>query len=185
MNKAVSNQTFVTQKEAKENLKLQLARYLEQQPESTQSAHKWMKRADAAGIGIVIAAFAVALYGSFAWASANPTMIPVAWFFFATCLSLMVVLFGLHAILIRAYPPIILPGKVQKFVSGSGAVWIGVVSIVGGLIMAALWVMFAYSTATDNLAMVAPLVNILGIFMSIVIVGSIVYSLYQKVSQPR
>ena len=185
MNQATNVQKLGTEKEAREQLKMQLAQHLAQQPESTQATHKWMKRLEVAGVGIVIAAFAVALYGSFAWASANPTMIPVAWFFFATCLSLMVVLFGLHAILIRAYPPIILPGKVQKFVSGSGAVWIGVVSIVGGLIMAALWVMFAYSTATYNLAMVAPLVNILGIFMSIVIVGSIVYSLYQKVSQPR
>jgi hypothetical protein len=180
-----NGQKFATDKEARATLKAQLAEYLAQVPESTQSTHKWMKRADAAGMGIVIAAFAVALYGSFAWASVNPTMIPVTWFAFATYLSLMVVLLGLHAILIRAYPPIILPVKVQKFVSGLGLVWIGVASIVGGLIMAALWVMFAYSTATYNLGMIAPLVNILGIFMSVVIVGSIVYSMYLKVSQRR
>lgn len=185
MNQTTKVQKLVIEKGVREQLKLQLAEYLAQQPASTQSAHKWMKRADAAGMGIVIAAFAVALYGSFAWASANPTMIPVSWFFFATCLSLMVVLLGLHAILIRAYPPIILPGKVQKFVSGLGAVWIGVASIVGGLIMAVLWVMFAYSTATYNLAMIAPLVNILGIFMSAVIVGSFVYSIYQKATKTR
>ena len=185
MNQTTNVQKLGIEKGAREQLKLHLAEYLAQQPESTQSTHKWMKCVDAAGMGIVIAVFAVALYGSFPLASTNPTMIPVAWFFFATCLSLMVVLLGLHAILIRAYPPIILPGKVQKFVSGLGAVWIGVASIVGGLIMAALWVIFAYSTATYSLAMVAPLVNILGIFMSVVIVGSIIYSMYLKVSQPR
>ena len=176
---------FATDKEAREHIKAQLAEYLAQAPESTRSAHKWMKRMDVAGLGLVITAFAVALYGSFTWASVDPAMIPVAWFFFATCLSLMVVLTGLHAILIRAYPPIILPGKVQKFVSGSGAVWTGAAFIVGGLIMAVLWIMFAYSTATFNLAMIVPLINILGIVISIAIVGSIIHSIYQKSTQSR
>lgn len=178
-------QKSATGKEAREHLKTQLAAYLAQAPESTRSAHKWMRRVDAAGMGIVIAAFAVALYGSFTWVDTNPAMIPAAWFAFATSLSLMVILFGLHAILIRAYPPVILPGKVQKFVSGSSAVWIGAASIVGGLILAVLWVMFAYSTATFNLAMIAPLTNILGVVMSIAIVGSIIYSIYQKSTQSR
>jgi hypothetical protein len=172
-------------KQAREHLKAQLADYLAQAPESTRSAHKWMKRVDAAGLGIVVAAFAVALYGSFTWASVNPAMISAAWFFFATCCSLMVMLFGLHAILIRAFPPVILPGKAQKFVSGSTAVWIGVASIAGGLFMAALWIAFAYSTATFNLAMLAPLMNILGVVMSIVIIVSIIYSIYQKATQSR
>jgi len=125
------------------------------------------------------------LYGSFAWPSVNPTMIPVAWFAFATSLSLMVVLFGLHAILIRAYPPVILPGKPQKFVSGSGAVWTGAASIAGGLIMAALWIAFAYSTATFNLAMIAPLTNVLGVVVGIGILVSIIFAIHQKVSQSQ
>ena len=178
-------QKFATDKEARANLKAQLADYFAQAPESTRSAHTWMKRVDAVGFGIVIAAFAFALYGSFTWASVNPAMIPTAWFFFATCCSLMVMLFGMHAALIRAYPPVFLPGKPQKFVSGSTAVWIGVASIVGGLIMAGVWVAFAYSTMTFNLAMIVPLANILGVFISISIVVSIIYSIYQKVTQSR
>ena len=82
-------QKFATDKESREQLKAQLADYLAQAPESTRSAHTWMKRVDIAGLGIVIAAFAVALYGSFTWASVNPSMIPVAWFFFATCCSML------------------------------------------------------------------------------------------------
>jgi hypothetical protein len=178
-------QIRATDKEAREHLKLQLAQYLAEQPESTQSLHRWMKRLEMAGAGIIAAAFIVALYVSIAWKSVNPTMIPIAWFFFAACLSLMVVLFGLHASLIRAYPPVVFPGKVQKFVSGLGAVWIGVGSIVGGLIMAAVWAGFAYSTATFNLAMIVPLTNTLGVVMSIAIVISIVYSIYQKASRSR
>ena len=178
-------QKFATDKEARTNLKAQLADYLAQAPESTRSAHTWMKRVDTAGLGIVIAAFGVALYGSFTWASASPALIPVAWFFFATCCSLMIVLTGLHAILIRAYPPVILPGKVQKFVSGSTTVWIGAAYIVGGLILGSLWIGFAYSTATFNLSMLAPLMNILGVVVSIMIVVSIIYSIYQKATQSR
>ena len=178
-------QKFATDKEAREHLKAQLAEYLTGQSESTQSIHKWMKRVDAAGLGIVIAVFAVALYGSFTWTSVNPTMIPVAWFAFATCLSLMVVLFGLHATLIRAYPPVILPGKVQKFVSGSGAVWIGVASIVGGLIMAGLWVAFAYSTATFNMTMLEPLIRLFSGVVGVVMTVSILYAMFQKISQHK
>ncbi len=185
MTQTTNVQKLATDKEAREHLKAQLAEYLAQASESTRSAHKWMKRVDVAGLGIVIAAFAVALYGSFAWPSVNPSMIPVAWFGFATCLSLMTMLIGLHAILIRAFPPVILPGKPQKFVSGSGAVWTGAASIMGGLILAALWIAFAYSTATFNLAMIAPLTNALGIIVGIGIVLSIVFAIYQKVPQSR
>jgi hypothetical protein len=179
-----TTQKLSTDKDAREHLKAQLAEYLAGHPE-TQSAHKWMKRVDSAGLGIVVAAFAVALYGSFTWASVNPSMIPVAWFFFATCCSLFVMLLGLHAILIRAFPPVILPGKPQKFASGSAAVWTGVAFIVGGLILAGLWIAFAYSTVTFNLAMIAPLTNILGIVVGIGIVLSIAVAVYQKATQSR
>jgi hypothetical protein len=178
-------QIRATDKEAREQLKLQLAQYLAEQPESIQSLHRRMKRLEMAGAGIVAAAFIVALYVSITWKTVNPTMIPIAWFLFAACLSLIVVLFGLHASLIRAYPPVVFPGKVQQFVSGSGAMWIGVGSIVGGLIMAAVWAGFAYSTATFNLAMIVPLTNTLGVVLSIAIVVSIVYSIFQKASRSR
>ena len=178
-------QKLSTNKEARENLKAQLAEYLAGQPEGIRSAHKWMKLVDVAGLGIVLAAFAYALYGSLTWASVNPILIPLAWFGFAACGGLMAILFGLHAVLIRAFPPVILPGKVQKFISGSAAVWTGVASIVGGLTMAGLFIYFAYSAATFNLAMVFPLVNVLGVFMSIVIAVFIVFAIYQKVIQPR
>ena len=178
-------QKLSTNKEARENLKAQLAEYLSQQPESTLTAHKWMKLVDAAGLGIVITAFVYALYGSFAWANVNPIMIPLAWFGFAACGGLMAMLFGIHAILIRAFPPVILPGKTQKFVSGSAAVWTGVASIVGGLFMIGIWIGFAYSTATANMTMLVPLINILGVVVTVGVVISIAYSLYQKVSQSR
>lgn len=178
-------QKSMTDKAVRERLKAQLAEYLVGQPESTRATHRWMKRVDIAGLGIVVAAFAMALYVSFTQASVNPTLIPVAWFAFATCLSLMTSLFGLHAILIHAFPPIILPGKAQTFVTGSGATWIGAASILGGLVLAGFWIAFAYFTATFNMTMLIPLINALGIVVSIGILVSIVFAIYQKVSQSR
>lgn len=171
----------LTDKEIRAQFIAQLTEHLAGQPQSVHSAHKWMKRVEVIGLGIVVATFAFALYGSFAWASVNPTMIPIAWFAFAACLSLMTMLLGLHAILIRAFPPVILPGKLPRFVSGSAAMWMGVASLVGGLILAGVWVGFGYSAATFNLALIAPLSNILGVLVTIVIV----YSLYKKVTQSR
>lgn len=168
--------------ETREQLKAQLAEYLSIQPGSIQKTHQWMKRVEAAWLGIVLAVFALALYGSFAWGKTTPSMIPVAWFGFAASLSLMTCLAGLHGILIRAYPPVILPGNMPKFVSGSAAVWIGAASIVGGLVLAGIWIAFAFSTATFNLAMIAPLANILGIVIGVGVLGSILYTFYRKIS---
>lgn len=170
-----------TDKEIRIQLEAQLAEHLAAQPNSTRSANKWMKRVEAVGLGIVVAAFALALYGSFTWADTHPSMIPAAWFFFATCCSLMALLFGLHTILIHAFPPVILPGKLPKFASGSAATWMGGAIIVIGLILAGVWVGYGYSTVTFNLALIAPLSNILGILVTIVIV----FSIYQKLTQSR
>ena len=129
-------QEFATGKEAREHLKLQLAQYLEQQPESTQSLHRWMKRLEAASVGIIAAAFIVALYVSVAWKSVPPMVIPIAWFFFAASAAPAMVLVGLHAVILRAFPPIVWPGKPPKFVTGSGAVWTGSAFILLALVVA-------------------------------------------------
>jgi len=169
--------------EAREQLKLQLTHYLEQQPESTLSLHKWMKRLELASLGIIIAAFSVALGISIAWKSFNPLTIPVAWFVFAASLSLTVVLVGLHAMLLRAFPPSVLPGKKQKFVTGNAAAWAGMRTMAFGLVGGAFWALFAYAVGTFNLALIAPLANILGILMAIAIIFQLVRTTLEKISK--
>ena len=187
---SVQNQTANTQKigtknAAMEQVKLQLAHYLEQQTESTRSLHKWMKRLDAAGLGVIAAAFIMALYVSITWKSGNPIMIPIAWFFFAASPALTMVFVGLHAILLRAFPPVLLPGKFQRFVTGSGAIWAGSAFIVGGLVMAAFWTLFAYSVGTFNLTLLEPLIRILSGVVGVVMTVSILYAIFQKISKSR
>ena len=171
----------LTNKEARENLKSQLAQYLALRPESIQSAHKWMKGLEVAGVVIIIAAFCVALVVSFAWKSLNPQVIPIAWFAFAASMGLTMVLLGLDAIILRAFPPVLWPGKPPAFVTGSGAVCRGWAYIVGGLAAAVLWGFFAYATWTQNWAMLRPLINILGVAMTI----AILYSIFQKITKAR
>ena len=185
MNQTTSVQEIGTQEEAREQLKLQLAQYLEGQPESTQSIHRWMKRLEVAGVGIIVATFSVALYVSIAWKSVNPIVIPIAWFVFAASVAPAMIFLGLDAIILRAFPPVVLPGKLSKFVTGSGAVWAGSVFILLALVVAAFWGFFAYTVGTFNLAMIGPLTNILGVAVGVLAIVSVLKSLYQKIARTR
>ena len=179
----------LTGKEAGKQLKLQLDQYLQQQSESKQAFHRWMNRLEAASLGIILAAFLVALYFSIAWKSVNPLIIPIAWFAFAASGSLLMVLNGLHAAILRAFPTGTLPGGKQKFFTGSGAAWIGLGFILGGLVYAAFWGLFAYATWTQNWAILKPLVSFLGVVLGVGIAVSILvkmfYTTVQKISKPR
>jgi hypothetical protein len=172
-------QKTLTNKEGRENLKSQLAQYLALRPESIQSTHKWMKGLEVAGVVVIIAAFSVAMVVSIAWKSLNPLVIPIAWFAFAASMGLTMILLGLDAIILRAFPPILWPGKPPAFVTGSGAVWRGWAYIVGGLVAVVLWGFFAYATWTQNWAILRPLINVLGVAMTI----AILYSIFQKVTK--
>ena len=171
-----------TKNEAREQLKLQLAHYLAQQTESTRSLHKWMKHLEMASLGVIAVAFLVALAISIAWKSVNPLTIPVAWFVFAASTSLNMAIVGLHAMSLRAFPPAVLPGKKQKFVTGHAAVWAGLGTIGLGLVTGAFWGFFAYAVGTFNLALIAPLANILGILMGIAIIFQLIHTTYEKIS---
>ena len=185
MNSQVSVQGPVV--ESKQDLRAQLAQYVEQQPESTLAFHKWMKRLEVAGAGIMAAAFIVAMYVSVAWKSVNPIVIPIAWFFFAASAAPAMIFLGLDAITLRAFPPAVWPGKQQKFRTGSGAVWTGWAFILLALVVAAFWGLFAYAVGTLNMALVAPLVTILGVLMgvgiAVRIMVQLIYTTYKKIAK--
>ena len=185
MNNIASDQGFMTEKEAKEHLRLQIAQYIEQQPESTQVFHKWMKRLEVASLVLIPAAFILTMYYSIHWTSVQKTFIPIAWFIFAASVTPTMVLIGIHSIILRAFPPIVLPGKLQKFVTGREALWLGWGSVLGGLILAAFWALFANSVWTLNLAILEPLIGILGVVMGVGIVISMLFTTFQKIFKSR
>jgi hypothetical protein len=99
------------------------------------------------------------------------------------------VLAGLHSIVLRAFPPIVLPGKVQKFVTGSEAIWFGLGTILVALAVAVFWGVFAYATWTQNWAILQPLIGFLGVVLGVGIAASIVvgmaYTIIQKITKTR
>jgi hypothetical protein len=178
-------QKTLTNKEARENLKTQLGQYLAEQQESTQSLHRWMRRLEMASVGIIAAAFIAALYISITWKSVNTIIIPVAWFFFAASIAPAMLFVGLDTITLKAFPPIVLPGRQMKFVSGSGAVWTGWAFILLAMIVAAFWGFFAYAVGTFNMVMLGPLIRILSGMVGILMTVSIFYALLKKFSERR
>lgn len=185
MNQMTDIQNLATRNEEKEQSEMQFAGYVEQEPKLTQSLHKWMKRLDVVCLGINIAAFVVAMYVSIVWKSVNPVLIPLAWFFFAASASLTMLFVGLHTILLRAYPPIFLPGKAQRFVSGIQATWKGLGLLVGGLLGIIFWSLIAFSTVTFNLDLLDPIIRTFGTMLGIGIAVKILHSIYKKVSNFR
>jgi hypothetical protein len=195
MNNTASLKGIGTKKEAKEQLKLQLAQYVAEQPESRQTVHRWMKDLEVASLVIVAALFILAMVVSIDWTNVPPQAIPTAWFAFVGSFSLTIMLVGLHAVILRAFPPvgglqysmvhgyspIRVPGKQSKFVTGREAVIKGWGVVVMGVVAGAFWVVFAYASWTINTAILAPMITILATMLGIGIAFSIVFSIFRSV----
>jgi hypothetical protein len=177
MNTTISMEKTITKNEERKQFELQLARHLEQQPESTLTIHRWMRRLEVASVVITAAAFLAALGISFAWKSVDPRAVPIAWFVFAFSAAPILILLGMDAIILRAFPAVSYPGRPQMFVTGSGAVWRGWAFILLALILAAFWGTFLYAVATLNMAWIAALTTIIGVIMGVGLAVSIVVSM--------
>lgn len=185
MNQTQSIQGVVSKKEAEEQIKLQFDQYLEQQPQSTQTAHQWILRLEAVCLGLVIALFIAAMYVSIMWKTVPVLIIPAAWVSFAISTALTSGLLGLHFIVLRASPQTFLPGQNALAVTGKRAVWTGI-----GLVLASLfWIVFCgfvfYSISTFNLSFVEPLARVASTTLGIMITAKILYSIFKAVTRTR
>jgi hypothetical protein len=160
-------------KETKNDLKKEIAGYIEGLPESRKMFHKVMTFVEVLGMGIIVIAFVIALYFSFAWKSVNPMTVPLAWFAFAASGSLLIMFNGVHSAVLHAFPTGILPSKSSKFITGSKATLIGLALIIGGFVYAAFWGVMGYATVTTNFDLLRPLISVLGIFLGFGIAISI------------
>lgn len=185
MNSRVSIRKAGGTKLTKQEFKVQLARHVAQQPESKQVFHKWMKVLEMAGLAIVAGAFAVAMYVSVNVATMPQRAVPTAWFAFPASVAPLMILVGVHAIGLRAFLPIVLPGKPQQFVTGSKAVGSGWGLIVTALVVGAFWGTFAWAMWSNDMALILSYTRILGIALGVAIPIAIVASLFQKLLRPR
>jgi hypothetical protein len=179
---STSIRTQVTGKEAREQLKLQIAEYMAQKPESTRTAHSWMKRLEVASAGIIIAAFIFAVYISINWASVPVTAIPAAWFLFVASMLPTLGLFGLHTLLAKAFPTAVLPGRPARFITGSRAVRTGWFLVLSSVVGAVIWGYLTFRIWTSDYASMG---TILGIVIGVGIVVQLVYSIYARIAQSR
>lgn len=175
-------QEFATDKEARENLKLQLAQYLAQQPESTQSADKWMRRLEAASVAIIVAAFIFALIVSIRWESVPVTAIPAAWFLFVASALPLLLLFGVHAVLVKAFPTVVLPGKPNQFVTGDKAVRTGWFLILSSLVSAVVWGYLTFKIWTTDYATMG---GILFVVIGVGMTATLIASIFRAISRRR
>jgi hypothetical protein len=180
------------------DLRAQLAEYVAQQPASKQSFHKWMQIAEWVSLALPVAVFAIAFYLSFAWQNVEVKMIPIAWFCFPLSFTPFLILVGLHSIGLGAWPPTGLFGKTMRIyfpmtgqdrtvslrMMGKAVAW-GWGTIVVALALAAFWAAFAWAVWASNLALLKPLLKILGIALGVMIVGRILLSIYQNITRSR
>jgi hypothetical protein len=174
---------------AGQEIKSPWAQYLAQQPASKQAFHKWMRVVEMGGLAIIAAWLALALYVSINYTAFPGTTIAAAWFAFPVSIVPLMVLDGLHTIVLRASVPSVMPGKRERFVTGSKAAWSGWALIATAVAAGAFWGPLAFAVWSFDMALIGIYVQILGRVLAIVIPGAIVLgvisSLYRQFVRPR
>ena len=169
--------------EARLDGKAQLAQYLEQQSESVRKFDKVMKVLELGGLAVVAGYLAWAIYVSINWSVQRE--IAAVWIAFPVSLVILLVLVDIHAAGLGAFPPVIVPGGPQEFVTGSKAVGTGLGLAVTILIVGTFWGGFAYGIWTENLAMLMPLVGVVAAVVGVGAIIAIISDLYRRFFRSR
>jgi hypothetical protein len=169
--------------EAKPDARGQMARYLEQQPQSKQKFDKVMKVLELAGLALVAGYLAWAIYVSINWSVQRD--IAAVWLAFPVSAVVLLVLVGIHAAGLGAFPPVIVPGGPQEFVTGSKAVGTGLGLAVTILIVGALWGAFAFGIWTENWAILKPLTEVVGVVVGVGAVIALLSDLRRRFFRSR
>ncbi len=181
--------------EPRHDIRAQLAEYVAQQPASKQSFHKWMRFVEWVSLALPAAVFAIALYLSITWKIVSAQTIAAAWLCFPLSFTPLLILIGLHTIGLQAWPPTTFlgktmrvyfpllraPSRTQPLRTGQPAVVWGWGAIAVALITGAFWGVFAWAAWTVNLAMLTPLITLLGYALGIAIAGSILFAIFSDI----
>jgi len=169
--------------EARLDARAQLAQYLAQQPQSRRTFDKWMKGLEVAGLTVIAGYLAWAIYVSINWTV--PQQIVAAWFAFPVSVVALLIFIGVHAAGLRAFFPVILPGGPQEFVTGPKAVSTGIGLAVAALLGGAFWGVLDWGIWTNDLTLLAPLMQFVGVVIAVGIVAAVVSDLYKKLFRSR
>ena len=196
-----SLQNVATQNISSQQLKTQLASYLEEQPENIRSFHRVMKVLESIALSIMIIIFITALVLSFMWKTIPVGAIPTVWFLLPASAAVLMLLIAVHTLSLHAYPPSSLYniyqggsparlfGKNQQFVTGKAADTQALILILVALIVGVFFAIFAWASWTVNWTILTPMIYISGVALGIVIavgiVGGMILKTYQKLSKSR
>jgi hypothetical protein len=169
--------------EAKPDARAQLAEYLAQQPQSRRTFDKVMKVLEVAGLALAAGWLAWAIYVSINWSV--PQQIVAVWFAFPVSVVALLVLVGIHAAGLGAFPPVIVPGGPQEFVTGSKALGTGLGLAVTILVVGAFWGAFAYGIWTESWAMLIPLAGVVAAVVGVGAIIALFLDLRRRFLQPR
>jgi hypothetical protein len=168
---------------ARSEAKDQLARYLAQQPQSVRTFDKVMKVLELAGLALVAGFLAWAIYVSINWSV--PREIAATWFAFPVSVVPLLILVGVHAAGLGAFPPVIVPGGPQGFDTGRKAVAMGLGVASALLVVGIFWGAFAWGIWSNNWAVLEPLIQILGVAVGVGAVIALISDLHRRFVRSR
>ena len=169
--------------ESKQDPRAQLAEYMKQQPESTQTTHKWMNRLTAASAGIAAGFFIWAVYVSINSTKVYLLKVPYWWMVWMASMALPFFLAGLTAVIVQAFPPITPHLTSVPFTTGRQAARWGVFTMVGVPAMAAFWVAIIYSMV-GNIGRLQTFITVI-VTVSAVSVVSALSSVFARIFRSR
>ena len=118
---------------------VQLAGHVAQQPASIQRTHKLMLALEAAIVIAYIGLFVAAVYVSVTWKRHGELAVPRWWMVSQVGAALFMAIMGLHALIVKAYPPIPFSGDNTSAVTGRRAATRGRSLIGLGILWAIAW----------------------------------------------
>ena len=154
--------------------------------ESKQTFHRWMKRFQAATVGLVVGIFVMALWVSINWKQAAPFEIAFWWMAFALSGIPLTIFVGLDIIFARgAVIPMQWGNSPKRMVTLTGRkavlAGLGVIAVAlvwGGFVLALMYSMLSY-----NWDLLRVTINVFSVLLGVVIVLKIFSSLMRDISR--
>ncbi len=154
--------------------------------ESKQTFHHWMKRCQAATLGLVVGIFVMALWVSINWKQVAPFEVAFWWMFFALSGIPLTIFVGLDVIFVQgAVIPVQWGNGPKRMVTVTGRkavlTGLGVIAVAlawGGFVLALM-----AATLSNNWDMLRVTINVFSVMLGVVIVLKIFSSLVRDISR--
>jgi hypothetical protein len=144
----------------------ELARHMDQQTGSIQTAHKLMLVLEAVAAILYIGLFILAIYVSVTWKAHGELAVPRWWMASQVTAGLLAVIVGLHALMVKAYLPIPYPSGKESIVTGREAARQAWMPIGLGILWAVVWggmYLYIVLSGADPLGTFIPFVVIVSV----------------------